>query len=51
MTWLAHSGQLPGGADAGSGGVAGEVFIGPGRSPVRSARRINVALTAMRGYL
>ena len=51
MTWLAHSGQLPGGAVAGSGGVAGEALIGPGRSPVSSARRIKVALTAVRGFV
>ncbi len=38
------------GADAGPGG-AGEVLAGPGREPVRGARRINAVLTAVRAFI
>ena len=40
MTWLAH-------ARTGTDGAPGEVLAGPGSRPVRSARRVNVVLTAV----
>ena len=44
MTWLTHAG-------ADSGGQLGEVLAGPGSRPVRGARRVNVVLTAVRGFV
>src|ERR1039458_3037055 len=46
MTWLAH-------AVSGLGAPAGAavVLAGPGSAPVRSARRINAVLTAVRGMV
>jgi integrase/recombinase XerD len=43
MTWLRHAGQQAGGA--------GVVLAGPGAEPVRSARRVNAVLTAVRGMV
>src|SRR5271169_3134169 len=48
MTWLAHAGPQASGAGAGSGGL---VFSGPGGTPARGARRINVVLAAVRGMV
>ena len=50
MTWLRHAGPQASGADAVLG-VGGEVLSGPGREPVRGARRVNVVLTAVRGFV
>ncbi len=44
MTWLSHAG-------AGSDGELGEVLAGPGARPIRGARRVNVVLTAVRGFV
>lgn len=44
MTWLAH-------ARTETDGEAGEVLAGPGSRPVRGARRVNVVLTAVRGFV
>ncbi|MDT3446898.1 tyrosine-type recombinase/integrase [Pseudofrankia sp. BMG5.37] len=49
MTWLRHAGPEASGAEAPSGG--GELLVGPGRAPVRGARRINAVLTAVRGFV
>jgi integrase/recombinase XerD len=49
MTWLRHATREVSGVDADSGG--GEVLAGPGRDPVRGARRVNAVLTAVRGFL
>jgi len=43
MTWLAHC--------RGTDGEPGEVLAGPGSRPVRGARRVNVVLTAVRGFV
>ncbi len=48
MTWLAHAGPQASGAGAGAGGL---VFSGPGGTPARGARRINVVLAAVRGMV
>ena len=48
MTWLAHAGPQASGAGAGSGGL---VLSGPGGTPARGARRINVVLAAVRGMV
>ncbi|MFZ0192663.1 MAG: tyrosine-type recombinase/integrase [Streptosporangiaceae bacterium] len=48
MTWLAHAGSQASGAGAGSGGL---VLSGPGGTPARGARRINVVLAAVRGMV
>ncbi|MDQ2826369.1 MAG: site-specific integrase [Actinomycetota bacterium] len=44
MTWLTHAGADP-------DGELGEVLAGPGAQPVRGARRVNVVLTAVRGFV
>jgi integrase/recombinase XerD len=49
MTWLAHAGPSVSGADASA--AAGTVLAGPGTGPVRSARRINAVLTAVRAMV
>ncbi|WP_327092605.1 tyrosine-type recombinase/integrase [Nonomuraea sp. NBC_01738] len=49
MTWLRHAPKEVSGLDADP--VGGEVLAGPGREPVRGARRINAVLTAVRGFL
>jgi site-specific recombinase XerD len=49
MTWLAHAGPAVSGAD--SSAAAGTVLAGPGTGPVRSARRINAVLTAVRAMV
>jgi site-specific recombinase XerD len=49
MTWLRHAPKEVSGLDAAP--VGGEVLAGPGREPVRGARRINAVLTAVRGFL
>jgi integrase/recombinase XerD len=48
MTWLAHAGPQASGAEAGPGGL---VLSGPGGTPARGARRINVVLAAVRGMV
>jgi len=49
ITWLRHAPRQVSGVDAGGGGA--EVLAGPGREPVRGAGRVNVVLTAVRGFL
>jgi integrase/recombinase XerD len=49
MTWLRHAGPQVSGVDAGR--AAGVVLAGPGAEPVRSARRVNAVLTAVRGMV
>ncbi len=49
MTWLTHAESEPSAA-VGREGLA-EVLAGPGRRPVRAARRVNVVLTAVRGFV
>ena len=49
MTWLAHAGPAVSGA--GASAAAGTVLAGPGTGPVRSARRINAVLTAVRAMV
>ena len=51
ITWLRHAG--PPGADADAFGreESAVVLAGPGRRPVRGARRINAVLTAVRGFV
>ena len=47
IIWLRHAGREVSGVDV----VAGDdVLSGPGREPVRGARRINAVLTAVRGF-
>jgi integrase/recombinase XerD len=48
MTWLRHAGPLLSGGDPGAGAA---VLAGPGSTPVRSARRVNGVLTAVRGMV
>jgi len=48
MTWLAHAGRAVSGADAPAGAA---VLAGPGAPAVRSARRINAVLAAVRGMI
>lgn len=48
MTWLTYA--VAPGPDTGGGG-GGEVIVGPGARPVRGARRVNVVLTAVRGFV
>lgn len=48
IVWLRHAGPTVSGLDAGDGG---EVLTGPGAAPVRSARRINGILAAVRGFV
>ncbi|MGH3422919.1 MAG: tyrosine-type recombinase/integrase, partial [Streptosporangiaceae bacterium] len=48
MTWLCHSG---GGADGSDRSALGVVLAGPGIRPVRGPRRVNVVLTAVRGFV
>jgi integrase len=48
ITWLRHAGAQTSGVDAVPGGV---VLRGPGRKPVRGARRVNVVLCAVRGFV
>jgi len=50
MVWLRHAGPEVSGLDAQPGGAA-EVWLGPGREPVRGARRVNAVLTAVRGFV
>jgi integrase/recombinase XerD len=50
ITWLRHAPPEVSGAEAGRG-AAGEVLAGPGREPVRGARRINAVLTAVRALI
>ena len=49
MTWLRHAGPQVSGVAADP--AAGVVLAGPGVEPVRSARRVNAALTAVRGMV
>jgi integrase len=48
MTWLRHAGPLMSGGDPGAGAA---VLSGQGSAPVRSARRVNGVLTAVRGMV
>lgn len=48
MTWLRHAGPPASGGDPGAGAA---VLSGPGSAPVRSARRVNGVLTAVRGMV
>lgn len=48
ITWLGHAGGAASGVDAPTDAV---VLAGPGSAPVRSARRINAVLTAVRGMV
>ena len=48
ITWLRHAGPQASGVDAVAGG---QVLSGPGAQPVRSARRVNGVLTAVRGFV
>jgi integrase/recombinase XerD len=50
ITWLRHAPPEVSGADARPGQVA-EVLAGPGREPVRGARRVNAVLTAVRAFI
>jgi integrase/recombinase XerD len=49
ITWLRHATAEDRGAGSGPG--VGEVLAGPGRAPVRGARRINGILAGVRGFL
>lgn len=53
ITWLRHAPRPQGGVDPdGFGGEESAVVLaGPGRPPVRGARRINAVLTAVRGFV
>jgi hypothetical protein len=48
ITWLQHAGPPVCGADVVAGG---QVLSGPGRAPVRGARRVNAVLCAVRGFV
>jgi site-specific recombinase XerD len=48
MVWLGHAGPAASGVEVSAGSV---VLAGPGSVPVRSARRINAVLTAVRGMV
>lgn len=48
ITWLRHAGPQVSGVDAVPGG---QVLAGPGREPVRGARRVNAVLCAVRGFV
>ncbi len=50
MTWLRYAPREVSGVDAAPAGGR-EVLAGPGRPPVRGARRINAVLTAVRSFL
>ena len=50
MVWLRHAGPEVSGIDA-SPIEMGEVLSGPGREPVRGARRVNGVLAAVRGFV
>jgi integrase len=48
ITWLQHARPGVSGADPAPGG---QVLAGPGRAPVRGARRVNAVLCAVRGFV
>jgi integrase len=48
ITWLRHAGPGVSGVDAAQDG---QVLVGPGRVPVRGARRVNAVLCAVRGFV
>jgi integrase/recombinase XerD len=50
ITWLRYAGSDLSGLDVGRGGMS-VVLAGPGREPVRGARRVNAVLTAVRGFV
>jgi site-specific recombinase XerD len=50
ITWLQRAPAEMRGADGGPGGSA-VVLAGPGREPVRGARRVNAVLTAVRAFI
>ena len=49
ITWLRHAGAAVSGV--GADDVGGQVLAGPGAPAVRSARRVNAVLTAVRGFV
>jgi integrase/recombinase XerD len=49
ITWLRHAPKEISGPDPALYG--GELLVGPGRAPVRGARRINLILAAVRAFL
>lgn len=51
ITWLRHADPRDVGVDGASGEAMVVVLAGPGRPPVRGARRINAVLTAVRGFV
>ncbi|HZW43421.1 MAG TPA: site-specific integrase [Dermatophilaceae bacterium] len=51
ITWLRHAGIQGAGAEAFRGEASAVVLAGPGRRPVRGARRVNAVLTAVRGFV
>lgn len=50
VVWLRHAGREVSGIDVSPVGM-GVVLSGPGRVPVRGARRVNGVLTAVRGFV
>ncbi len=50
MVWLQHAGPEVSGLEVETEGLA-QVMAGPGRAPVRGARRVNGVLTAVRGFV
>jgi integrase len=48
ITWLRHAGPEVSGLDVTAGG---QVLVGPGREPVRGARRVNAVLAGVRGFV
>jgi integrase/recombinase XerD len=50
ITWLRHAPAEAGGLEA-VAAADGELLAGPGREPVRGARRVNGVLTAVRAFI
>ena len=50
IMWLRHAPAVTGGTEPGPGS-AGKLLAGPGAAPVRGARRVNLVLTAVRGFV
>jgi site-specific recombinase XerD len=50
ITWLRHAPAVTSGVE-GVPGSGGELLAGPGAGPVRGARRVNLVLTAVRGFV
>lgn len=51
MVWLRHAGPEISGVEGQPAGQGGQVWAGPGRAPVRGARRVNAVLSAVRGMV